>query len=63
VILTDAGPLVALLDCGEPDHVRCREALERLHGPMLTTWPTFTEAMSLLGEAGGGYRRKRSGAC
>jgi predicted nucleic acid-binding protein len=53
VILTDAGPLVALLDCGEPDHVRCREALERLHGPMLTTWPTFTEAMSLLGEAGG----------
>ena len=53
MILTDAGPLVALLDRGEPDHVRCREALGRLHGPMLTTWPAFTEAMYLLGEAGG----------
>lgn len=53
MILTDAGPLVALLDRGEPDHLRCRQALSRLHGPMLTTWPAFTEAMYLLGEAGG----------
>lgn len=53
MILTDAGPLVALLDRGEPDHLRCRQALSRLHGPMLTTWPAFTEAMYLLGEAAG----------
>ncbi len=53
MILSDAGPLVALLDRGEPDHVRCRQALARLHAPLLTTWPAFTEAMYLLGEAGG----------
>ena len=29
------------------------EALSSLTGPMLTTWPAFTEAMHLLGRAGG----------
>ncbi len=53
MILTDAGPLVALVDRGEPDHKRCVDALARLRGPLLTTWPTFTEAMYLLGEAAG----------
>jgi len=53
MILTDAGPLVALIDRGEPDHVRCRKALRTLTGPMLTTWPAFTEAMYLLGDASG----------
>ena len=53
MILTDAGPLVALLDRGEPDHRRCVETLARLRGPMLTTWPAFTEAMYLLGDAAG----------
>lgn len=40
--LTDAGPLVALLDADEPDHQRCREALDLLSLPLLTTWPAFT---------------------
>lgn len=53
MILTDAGPLIALIDRGEPDHERCRLSLAGLVGPMLTTWPTFTEAMYLLGEARG----------
>lgn len=53
MILTDAGPLIALLDRGEPDHLKCEEASVRLHGPMLTTWPAFTEAICLLGQAGG----------
>ncbi len=53
MILTDAGPLVALVDRGEPDHERCVSALAKLRGPMLTTWPAFTEAMYLLGDAGG----------
>ncbi len=53
MILTDAGPLVALIDRGEPDHARCRKALRTLTGPMLTTWPAFTEAMYLLGDASG----------
>jgi len=53
VILTDAGPLVALVDQGEPDHKACVACLPDLKGPMVTTWPAFTEAMYLLGEAGG----------
>jgi len=53
MILTDAGPLVALIDKGEPDHDACVACLPNLTGPMVTTWPAFTEAMYLLGEAGG----------
>ena len=53
MILTDAGPLVALVDEGEPDHDACVACLPNLSGPMVTTWPVFTEAMYLLGEAGG----------
>jgi predicted nucleic acid-binding protein len=53
VTLTDAGPLVALLDADEPDHARCLEALTQLSLPLVTTWPAFTEAMYLLGRAAG----------
>jgi predicted nucleic acid-binding protein len=53
VILVDAGPLVALIDRGEPDHERCVGALSSLTAPMVTTWPAFTEAMYLVGGAGG----------
>lgn len=51
--LTDAGPLIALIDADEPDHERCRRALDQLRLPLLTTWPAFTEAMYLLGRAAG----------
>ena len=51
--LVDAGPLVALIDRGESDHERCVETLEKLSGPLVTTWPAFTEAIYLLGGAGG----------
>jgi predicted nucleic acid-binding protein len=53
MILTDAGPLVAILDSDEAHHRACVECLATLTSPMLTTWPAFTEAMYLLGEAGG----------
>ncbi|TMI83799.1 MAG: PIN domain nuclease [Bacillati bacterium ANGP1] len=53
--LTDAGPLVALLDRDEPDHAKCTEQLQSLSAPMLTTWPAFTEAMYLVGD-GLGWR-------
>jgi predicted nucleic acid-binding protein len=54
--LTDTGPLVALLDKDDSRHADCVAAAGRLPaGPMLTTWPCFTEAMYLLG-AVGGYR-------
>ena len=53
MILTDAGPLVALIDRGERDHGACVACLDSLSAPMVTTWPAFTEAMYLLGDAGG----------
>ena len=51
--LTDAGPLIALIDADEPDHAACLEALDLVALPLVTTWPAFTEAMYLLGRAGG----------
>jgi len=52
VILTDAGPLIALADAGDPDHEKCVAALDDVRLPMVTTWPAFTEAMYLLGASG-----------
>lgn len=49
--LTDAGPLIALIDADDPDHARCVETLDRVRLPLVTTWPAFTEAMYLLGRA------------
>jgi predicted nucleic acid-binding protein len=49
----DAGPLKAILDRNEPSHHACADALKELSGPLLTTWPVFTEAMHLLRPAGG----------
>ena len=56
--LTDAGPLVALLDADDPYHSTCIAAAQRLPpGPLLTTWVCFTEAWYLLGAVGGyGYQ-------
>ena len=51
--LTDAGPLVALIDADESDHELCATALGHLEPPLVTTWPAFTEAMYLLARGGG----------
>lgn len=51
--LTDAGPLIAIIDADEPDHELCVHALGTLTMPLITTWPAFTEAMYLVGAAGG----------
>jgi hypothetical protein len=48
-VLVDAGPLVALLDRGDPEHEWCVAALKTLRDPLVTVWPAFTEAMYLLG--------------
>ncbi len=58
MILTDAGPLVALIDADESDHQLCRTVLGQLQLPMATTWPAFTEAMYLLSRAGGSAGRE-----
>jgi predicted nucleic acid-binding protein len=54
VILTDTGPLVALLNSNDPNHLACAGAAKTLpSGPLTTTWPCYTEAMYLLHRAGG----------
>jgi predicted nucleic acid-binding protein len=53
VTLTDTGPLVALINKNDPNHRRCLDATKRLPaGPLVTTWPCFTEAMYLVFQAG-----------
>ena len=49
MILTDAGPLVALIDRSDTGHEACVAALDRISLPMVTTPPAFTEAIYLLG--------------
>ena len=51
--LVDAGPLIAIIDADEPDHQKCMATLDYITVPFVTTWPAFTEAMYLLGRAGG----------
>ena len=54
MILTDTGPLVALLDKDDSNHSLCVRALAQLPpDDLLTTWPCLTEAMYLLGSVGG----------
>ena len=48
MILVDAGPLVALFDPRDSAHTRCRDALEQIREPLVTTIPVLTEAFHLL---------------
>jgi hypothetical protein len=48
VILTDAGPLIALLHREDQHHGACLDAYRSFEEPMATVWPAFTEAMYLL---------------
>ena len=54
MILTDTGPLVALVNRNDPNHTVCVTTTKRLPAePLVTTWPCLTEAMYLLFQAGG----------
>lgn len=53
MILTDTGPLVALIDADEAAHRLCATTLSRLARPLVTTWPVIAEAMYLVGRVGG----------
>ena len=54
MILIDAGPLVALVNARDQDHVACASAAKKLaDAELVTTWPCFTEAMYLLYREGG----------
>lgn len=48
MILTDAGPLVALIHADDRHHAACRNAFRDLNEPLVTVWPAFTEASYLL---------------
>ena len=56
MILTDTGPLVAMIDPNDPYRAVCLEK-SRILGTevMVTTWQCFTEAMHFL-RRGGGHR-------
>lgn len=54
MILTDTGPLVALVNRNDPNHQRCLDVTKQLPAtPLVTTWPCLTEAMYLVFQAGG----------
>lgn len=46
--LVDTGPLVAWLDKGDGDHVRCTAFFTDYQGQLVTTWPVLTEVCHLL---------------
>lgn len=48
-LLTDTGPLVAVLDGDDGAHERCTDYLKGVRAHLVTTWPAVTEAMYLLG--------------
>lgn len=59
MILTDTGPIVALLNADDQYHDRCISTLRGLEpDTLLTTWICFTEAMYLLGSIGGYHYQK-----
>jgi predicted nucleic acid-binding protein len=49
MILTDAGPLVAILHQDDQEHARCVAVFKKLRTVLATTFPPLTEAMYLLG--------------
>lgn len=48
MILVDTGPIVALFDPKDASHRRCRDVLEALREPLVTTVPVLTEAFHML---------------
>ena len=56
--LTDAGPLVALIDIKQAQNARCRTIFAKASLPLITTWSAFAEAMYLLSRIGGWQLQK-----
>ena len=48
MILVDTGPLVALFNRKDRSHPRCREVLQSLREPLVTTVPVLTEVFHML---------------
>ena len=59
MILVDTGPLVALFDPRDGQHVRCVKVLKAIREPVTTTIPVLTEAFHMLGPESIGSDRLR----
>ena len=47
-VLTDTGPLVAILSPNDQYHRVCLETVQSLRGPLVTCWPVIAESAWLL---------------
>ena len=56
-VLTDTGPLVAILSATDQYHKICLRTVQSLRGPLLTCWPVITEAAWLLQSTSQGFER------
>ena len=59
MIICDTGPLVALFDPKDIDHLPCAETLQVIREPICATIPVLTEAFHLLGHQSVGSVRLR----
>lgn len=55
MMLTDTGPLVAMIDRKDANSTRCWTASRKLNKPLVTTWPCLTEAAYQLRKVGEWY--------
>jgi predicted nucleic acid-binding protein len=49
-MLTDAGPLVAMLNAKDSQYAPCRQVAAAETEPLVTSWPVIAEAMHMLGK-------------
>ena len=49
--IADSGPLIALFEPAERNHVRVLSFIENYEGALLTTWPVLTEVGHMLGHS------------
>ncbi|QOV23267.1 type II toxin-antitoxin system VapC family toxin [Anabaenopsis elenkinii] len=61
MILCDAGVLLCLVDCTQPQHQIYKNLVMRVSKPMVTTWACLTEAMYLSLHRGGWVMQKQLG--
>jgi predicted nucleic acid-binding protein len=56
-VLTDTGPLVAILSATDQYHEVCLQTVQSLRGPLLTCWPVITAAAWLLQNTPGAFEK------